>query len=153
MFNILCDIIKNKKFKRRKVCSHTKSTMRHLKSKILSVILSLFLISLMVFGCSNNTTTTSVEPNDKNIVVLFTNDVHFGVDDNIYDGLANYKNQMIEEGNYIALVDAGDFSQGAPIGTLSKGKFLVDIIKQVGYDMVIPGNQEFDYNMENFLSN
>ena len=129
--------------------------MKHLKSKVLSVILSLFLISLMIFGCSQNeTATTSVEPNDKNIVVLFTNDVHCGVDDNIgYAGLSNYKNQMIEEGNYVALVDAGDFSQGAPIGTLSKGKFLVDIIKQVGYDMVIPGNHEFDYNMENFLSN
>ena len=130
--------------------------MKQFKSKVLSAILSLFLISLIIFGCARiqTSTTTQIEPNDKDIVVLFTNDVHCGVDDNIgYAGLSNYKNQMLDEGNYVALIDAGDFSQGAPIGTLSKGKFLVDIIKQVGYDMVIPGNHEFDYNMENFLSN
>ena len=42
--------------------------------------------------------------------------------DNIgYAGLALYEKQMKEETPYVALVDAGDAIQGAPIGTLSEG--------------------------------
>lgn len=38
-----------------------------------------------------------------------------------------------------------------PIGTLSEGGYLVDIMNQVGYDFAIPGNHEFDYGMNRFL--
>lgn len=59
---------------------------------------------------------------DSDIVVLYTNDVHCGVDDNIgYAGLALYKKEMQAITPYVALVDAGDAVQGAPIGTLSDG--------------------------------
>ena len=136
------------------MCVYTQIlVMRNKISKILTSFFSFLLISLLIFGCSEKKQ-IEIPDNDKDIVVLFTNDVHCAVDDNIgYAGLANYKQQMLDEDNYVVLVDAGDFSQGAPIGTLSKGKFLVDIVKEVGYDFVIPGNHEFDYNMENFLSN
>ncbi|MCQ4833479.1 metallophosphoesterase, partial [Hungatella sp. SL.1.14] len=85
---------------------------------------------------------------DHDIVVLYTNDVHCGVDDNIgYAGLALYKKQMLEQTPYVVLVDAGDAIQGAPIGTLSDGVYLIDIMNKVGYDFAIPGNHEFDYGM------
>lgn len=86
------------------------------------------------------------------IVILYTNDVHCGVDDNIgYAGLALYEQQMLEETPYVTLVDAGDAIQGAPIGTLSDGGYLIDIMNQMDYDIAIPGNHEFDYGMERFL--
>lgn len=89
---------------------------------------------------------------NKDIVVLFTNDVHCGVDDNIgYAGLAAYKQDMIAEGNYVALVDAGDAVQGAAIGTLSEGSYIIDIMNQIGYDAAVPGNHEFDYGMDRFF--
>lgn len=89
---------------------------------------------------------------DRDIVVLYTNDVHCGVDDNIgYAGLALYKRQMQQETPYVALVDAGDAIQGAPIGTISDGGYIVDIMNQVGYDFAVPGNHEFDYGMDRFL--
>ena len=59
------------------------------------------------------------------IVLLFTNDVHCGVDDNLgYAGLAAYAKQLRAEGLQVMLVDAGDAVQGAAIGTLSNGEAL-----------------------------
>ena len=49
------------------------------------------------------------------------------------------------------LVDAGDAIQGGVIGTLSKGEYIVDIMNEIGYDVAIPGNHEFDYDMDQFL--
>ena len=94
------------------------------------------------------------------IVILHTNDVHCGIDQakndagevtNIgYAGVAAYKAAM--EAAYgaenVTLVDAGDAIQGGPIGTLSKGAYIVEIMNQVGYDLAIPGNHEFDYGMD-----
>ena len=130
--------------------------MKNIAKKLLAIFVSLMFVLATFTACGNNgqAQAGSATPNDKDIVILFTNDVHCGVDDNIgYAGLAEYKNRVSAQDNYVLLADAGDFSQGAPIGTLSKGKYLIDIMKKVGYDFCIPGNHEFDYNMENFLSN
>ncbi|MGL5434504.1 MAG: bifunctional metallophosphatase/5'-nucleotidase [Lachnospiraceae bacterium] len=89
---------------------------------------------------------------DQDIVIIYTNDVHCDVDKNIgYAGLELYKKQMMAQTPYVTLVDAGDAIQGEPIGTLSAGGYLIDIMNQVGYDFAIPGNHEFDYGMERFL--
>src|SRR5574344_1281862 len=78
--------------------------------------------------------TTAVDKGD--IVVLYTNDVHCGVDDNIgYAGLAAYKAEMLKATDYVTLADAGDAIQGAALGTLSKGEYLVDIMNQMNYDV------------------
>ncbi len=95
--------------------------------------------------------TTTVDKGD--IVVLYTNDVHCGVDDNIgYAGLAAYKAEMLKATDYVTLADVGDAVQGAALGTLSKGEYLIDIMNQVGYDVAVPGNHEFDYGMDQFMS-
>ncbi|MBR5230035.1 MAG: metallophosphoesterase, partial [Firmicutes bacterium] len=87
------------------------------------------------------------------IVILGTSDVHCGIDDNIgYAGLVAYKKALEEKYNYVALVDAGDAIQGGVIGSLSKGEYVADIMNQVGYDVLVPGNHEFDYGMDQFLN-
>ena len=84
----------------------------------------------------------------KDIVVLYTNDVHCAIDSNIgYAGLAKYKAEM-EQDNFAVLVDAGDAIQGDTIGTVSKGEYLVDIMNEVGYDFCVLGNHEFDYGTD-----
>lgn len=86
---------------------------------------------------------------EHNIVILYTNDVHCGIEDNIgYAGLAAYKKQVEEETPYVTLVDCGDAIQGAFIGLTSKGSYIVDIMNEVGYDFAILGNHEFDYGMD-----
>ncbi len=86
------------------------------------------------------------------IVILYTNDVHCSVDQNVnknmgYAGVAAYKADMKAITSNVALVDCGDAIQGAAIGTLSKGRYLVDIMNASGYDYAVYGNHEFDYGM------
>ncbi|WP_367568459.1 bifunctional UDP-sugar hydrolase/5'-nucleotidase [Lacrimispora sp.] len=113
--------------------------------------LSLWLVLLMVMSLTTGMSFSSLAA-DQDIVVLYTNDVHCGVDDNIgYAGLSLYKKEMQAQTPYVTLIDAGDAIQGAPIGTLSDGGYLIDIMNQVGYDFAVPGNHEYDYGMPRFL--
>lgn len=90
----------------------------------------------------------------KEIVILYTNDVHCGVDDNIgYAGLARIKAALEAAGKEVILVDCGDAVQGDVIGTLSKGEAIIDLMNAAGYDVAVPGNHEFDYGMEQFFKN
>ena len=87
------------------------------------------------------------------IVVLYTNDVHCGIEDAIgYAGLAAYEKAFEKLGYTVALVDNGDAIQGGPIGTLSKGEYIIDIMNEVGYDVATIGNHEFDYGMDQFMA-
>ena len=102
--------------------------------------LFLFLLPLTVFA------------EGKDIIILHTNDIHCGVNDNLcIDKVSQYKKDLQKKGVPVALVDAGDAIQGAPIGKLSNGESIVKIMNAAGYDFVIPGNHEFDYGMEQFL--
>lgn len=122
-----------------------------MKERMKQRLLSLLLAMAMVCSLTAGMPVTAFGA-DQDIVVLYTNDVHCGVDDNIgYAGLALYKKQMQQQTPYVTLVDAGDSIQGAPIGTLSEGGYLIDIMNYVGYDVAVPGNHEFDYGMARFL--
>lgn len=88
---------------------------------------------------------------DKEIVILHTNDMHCGVNDNLgLATVAQMKQNALQKTPYVALVDAGDAVQGAPIGKLSKGEAVINMLNAAGYDFAIPGNHEFDYGMERF---
>ncbi len=111
-------------------------------TKILSFFISfiLFLTSLFsgiegLFGRSD-------------VVILYTNDVHCGIEENIgYAGLAAYKKEIGEKYENVTLVDCGDFVQGDTVGSVSSGEYIISIMNRVGYDMVTLGNHEFDYGM------
>ncbi|WP_283114977.1 alpha/beta fold hydrolase [Intestinimonas timonensis] len=131
-----------------------------MKKKVLSLVLA----AAMVMGLAAPALAAEESENGK-IVILHTNDVHCGIDPvtdeetgavtNVgYAGVAAYKAEMEEQygAENVTLVDAGDAIQGGPIGTLSKGSYIVDIMNEVGYDFAIPGNHEFDYGMDNFLT-
>ena len=87
----------------------------------------------------------------KDVVVLFTSDVHCGIEQGWgYAGLAALRDAMAKE-NHVLLVDNGDAIQGEPVGTMTKGEALIELMNAVGYDIAAPGNHEFDYGMERFL--
>ena len=106
------------------------------------VYLLLFTLIVSCFGgCSAN--------NGNDIIVLFTNDVHCGIKEDIgYAGLAAYKKNIQAKTPYTLLVDCGDSVQGDVIGTVSKGEYPAEIMKSMGYDLAVPGNHEFDYGIE-----
>lgn len=93
-----------------------------------------------------------VKPQEGDIVVLYTNDIHCGIEEKDsmgITGVAAYKADMKKAygEDQVTLVDCGDAIQGSAIGTLSKGSYMVDIMNAVGYDYAIFGNHEFDYTI------
>ena len=87
------------------------------------------------------------------VVILHTNDIHCGVDRNLtLARVAAYKKKQKALNPQTLLLDAGDAIQGEPLGKLTDGRAMVRILNGAGYDFAIPGNHEFDYGMDNFLS-
>ena len=88
----------------------------------------------------------------KDLVILYTSDVHCCVDQGFgYVGLKAVRDSLEAAGNYTLLVDDGDSIQGEPLGTMTTGEADIDLMNAVGYDIAIPGNHEFDYGMDRFL--
>ena len=127
--------------------------LKKMTAAVLSMILATAM-SLTAAAAPDQAAVLSAAPEAGKIVILHTNDVHCGVEEGVgYAGLAAYRNEMqLQYGaDNVTLVDAGDAIQGGALGTLSDGAFLVDTMNQVGYDIAVPGNHEFDYGVENFL--
>lgn len=118
--------------------------MRHnLKLLFITIIALICILSPAAFAA------------DKPIILLYTNDVHCNIDgikNNLdYTKISRYKQDLKQKTPYVALIDAGDSVQGAPIGKLSSGESIINIMNSTGYDFAIPGNHEFDYGMTRFL--
>ena len=89
---------------------------------------------------------------EQDILVLFTSDVHCGVDQNFgYAGLQAVRDAAAASGQQVLLVDNGDAIQGESIGILSQGQISLELMNAMGYDVAIPGNHEFDYGVKRFL--
>lgn len=88
---------------------------------------------------------------NKKITILHTNDIHgrFVRDNNSIgmDILATIK----KENPNSVLLDAGDTTHGLPFVTLSKGQDAIDLMNDVGYDFMVPGNHDFNYGYERLL--
>ena len=117
--------------------------------KLISLLLVLVLC-VSLFG-----TSAFAEGGERSadIVILFTSDVHCGVDQGFgYAGLQQVRDYLVASGNEVILVDDGDNIQGEPLGTMTKGEVSIDLMNKMGYSVAIPGNHEFDYGMEQFLA-
>ena len=106
-------------------------------------------------GAESTEATTSEEATAKKngeVYILFTSDVHCGIDQGFgYAGLAEIRDNLEAEGYTTILVDDGDYIQGEAIGMLSKGESIVQLMNDLSYDVAIPGNHEFDYGMDQFF--
>ena len=120
-----------------------------MKNSLFSIIISSLAIVSLV-SCNNpapESTTTSEYINQKDISVIYTSDVHCGLDDNLgYASLAAYKKNLAKT-NEVLLVDSGDFLQGDFVGAISEGEYVVEVMNKVKYDIVTLGNHEFDYGI------
>jgi 2',3'-cyclic-nucleotide 2'-phosphodiesterase (5'-nucleotidase family) len=108
------------------------------------------------------TTIVGLSAENLQLDVLFTNDIHGGIDR--YDatfinpdfppklgggGIAaayinKVRSKKITGERESMLIDAGDFFQGHPIGTMSDGEAVIKYMNMIGYDLMVIGNHEYD---------
>lgn len=120
-----------------------------------------------VASCSNK------KDNRVTITILQTTDIHGQLDtheemfvedgDVVFrkrGGLANIKTlfdmERAKNPGRTVIVDAGDLIQGSGYAMLSEGAIFSDIVQQMNYDLMMPGNWEVVYGkdvMMNVLSN
>ena len=122
--------------------------------KILSLVLALTMALLAIPSLAE---TAEALPLEGALVVLHTNDVHgraMATDDSFgYARVAAFKKNLQALGASVLLVDAGDYSQGAPIVNLSTGAAAMEFMNAAGYDAATLGNHEFDWGTDNLLQN
>ena len=139
---------------------------RSLRTLICAVLAAALLLPAVVYGAAASGSSTG-EPaaaaedsqaqdeneDKKDIMILYTSDIHCGIDEGFgYAGLEQICKYEQEKGYEVILVDDGDNIQGDPLGLLTKGDALIDLMNKMGYSVAIPGNHEFDYGVDNFLS-
>lgn len=90
------------------------------------------------------------------ISIVHTNDVHARVEEGEYDGMGLAKVATIvkntkEKNPNTLVLDAGDSFHGQTIATLNKGESIVEIMNEIGYDTMTPGNHDFNYGQDRLL--
>ena len=114
-------------------------------------LLGLLLALTLLLGCAA-AEEAAAPALTKPLVVLYTSDVHCGVDQNWGYASVYALKQYYAKNSYVLLVDDGDAIQGEPIGTMTRGEAIIDIMNAAGYDIAVPGNHEFDYGVDHFLN-
>ena len=118
-------------------------------------LLSLLLSAAMLTGLALPAMAAEAEAED--VVVLYTNDIHTYIDNNVGEGnengltyskVAGYKAGL----DNALLVDAGDHIQGTAYGSMDDGATISELMNAAGYDVATLGNHEFDYDMEGALA-
>ena len=84
-------------------------------------------------------------------VIIHSNDVHGAIDGYAY--MTQYANYVKDHGGEVIMVDAGDFSQGSPYVSLSKGHTAIEMMNAAGYDLATLGNHEFDFGYDQLMEN
>ncbi len=127
------------------------------KTRLLAMIVAIVMALGLLPGGASALENSLPDIGENDIVILYTNDIHCGYTQSAgdggaitnigYAGVAGIKAAAEKATSYVTLVDAGDALQGDAIGTMSKGEYLVRIMNEIGYDIFVPGNHEFDYGM------
>ena len=94
------------------------------------------------------------EKETESFIIIHSNDTHcyYGDDGNLgFSTLKSLRDQKVDSGDTVFLVDAGDFLQGNAYGTLTDGESSIEVLNAVGYDVGVPGNHDFDFTFEVML--
>lgn len=101
------------------------------------------------------------------LTVVHTNDIHGGIDPSgatfmnrdfpprlgggasMVTLLDRLRTDVERKHGHLLLMDAGDIFQGTPIGTLTKGRAVIDFMNTARYDVLALGNHDFDEGSEN----
>ena len=127
--------------------------MRKFLATLLALVMTLALMVPASWG-ENKETYQLPDSLEGKTVILHTNDVHGAIDK--YAKVAALRDECYDKGAHqVILLDAGDYSQGSPYVSLSKGATALDLMALVGYDVITLGNHTWgkmqitDYLEEN----
>lgn len=110
------------------------------------------LLLAVSFGycCADNSGSARLLMPDKTIVILYENDVHCAIDG--YTKLAGLRDAIAASDTaYVGITSSGDMLNGALPGIISHGQYIVDIMRNVGYDAITIGNHEFDFGVPRMM--
>ena len=100
------------------------------------------------------------------IDVLTTNDIHGVINQqtayfmnpeyppNIVGGAAFYKyvhDLKKDDADNLLILDAGNFFQGSNFGMYDKGSSMIEWMNKVGYNAIVPGNNDFLFGVQNLI--
>ena len=132
-------------------------------------IIGLLITMCMILGCAcgnasqnapengsaaQEAPTETAQQAEKNgdVYILFTSDVHCGIDQGFgFVGLQQIRDKLEKDGYTTILADNGDMIQGEAIGAFTKGDTMVDLMNAMHYDVGVPGNHAFDFGMDQFF--
>ena len=101
------------------------------------------------------------------LTIVHTNDIHGGIDPtgatfmsrdfpprlgggaSMVTMLQSVRSRVEKQGGHMLLMDAGDIFQGTPVGTLTRGRAVIDVMNAAGYDVFSLGNHDFDEGLDN----
>ncbi len=110
-----------------------------------------FAMSKEEYAAAAKIETTLADDYTGKTVILHSNDVHGAIAGYAY--IAGLKNAFESKGAEVILADAGDFSQGTPYVSTTKGSSAIAMMVVAGYDVVTLGNHEFDYGYPQLMDN
>ncbi len=144
------------------------------KIKITANLLLIILLPVLVNSCKNAEARDTAEKDQDNnsdrvkITILQTADIHGQLDSHpelfweneeiVFKqrgGLAHIQTLFEEErakNPNTVILDGGDLIQGSGYAALSEGKIFPDIIKEMDYDLLVPGNWEVVYGKETMMN-
>lgn len=103
------------------------------------------MVGVVLASCSTNAEQGHSQwAGEKSIVIVFEGDTH--CETGGYSQFAGLRDAMLQADTaHVVTVSLGDFMVGGALGAISKGSYITDIMRSVGYDIITIGNHEFDY--------
>lgn len=110
-----------------------------------------FVLVLVISLLGVSTAIGAKESGKTQLRIVHTNDIHAQIED--FGKLADYVSTNREQSDIFLYLDGGDISSGNPAVDLPKGKPMIELLNEIGLDVLGIGNHEFDYGVEAFNTN
>lgn len=114
--------------------------------RLLSVVL---ILACGLLASCHSPRLASSASSQRSLVIIHDNDVHCSIDG--YARMAGLRDAIADTA-WTQLVSSGDFIQGGYMGAISRGQYVIDVMKQMDYDAIALGNHEFDYGTPHLVS-
>lgn len=115
-------------------------------------VLSICLVLVMIMSLG---TVSMAEDAVVNLTIVHTNDTHARIESGSgimgFAKISTKVNQLRADNPNVLLVDAGDTFHGQTIATLNKGESVVRVMNAMKFDVMAPGNHDFNYGSDRLL--